>query len=171
MQVVSNDDVATVDATGIVTRKGYGQVSINIYSKSNSSVFSIFNLTFAPSDLYGTEYKGGFKTADGSKGNEISLQLNSDNTFTLKVGEGKAKYLDVDYDVDSKAVGEFTGTFAIDPSSGTPLTLTSSAYSFEGVKGAFGRTESGAFCIRVKLFTVTVEGEVNYSVIESPSMG
>ncbi|MBQ7727495.1 MAG: hypothetical protein IJT60_02825 [Clostridia bacterium] len=166
MQVVSDETVASVDANGIVTRLGYGQVSINIFVKSNSVVFNVFNLTFAPANLYGTEYKGGFKKADGTLGNEISLQLNSDNTFTLKVGEGKARYMDVDYDVDSKAVGEFTGTFAIDPSSGTPLTLTSEAYSSEGVKGAFGKTESGAFCVRVKLFTVTVEGELKSVVTE-----
>ena len=166
MQVVSDETVASVDASGIVTRKAYGQVSINVFTKSNPSVFNIVNLTFAPANLYGTEYKGGFKKADGTLGNEITLVLNSDNTFTLKVGEGKGKYLDNDYDIDAKAVGEFTGTFTIDPSSGTPLTLTSSAYSSEGVKGAFGKTEAGTFCVRVKLFSVTVDGELKSVMTE-----
>ena len=165
--VVSDETVASVDANGVVTRKGYGQVSINVAVKSNPAIFNIFNLTFAPANLYGTEYKGGFKKADGTLGNEISLKLNSDKTFVLKVGEGKAKYLETDYDLDSKVVGEFTGTFEIDPSSGTPLTLTSSAYSSEGVKGAFGKTATtGAFCVRVKLFTATVEGELKTVIVD-----
>ena len=158
--IASDDTVASIDENGILTRKGYGQVSVNIFLKSNPALFCIFNVTFAPADLYGATYKGGFKKADGTYGNEITLVLNEDKTFTLNVGAGQAKYLDEDYDLDAKAVGEFTGTFEIDASSTTPVSMTSAGYSSDEIKAAFGKTTDGAFCIRVKLNTVTVEGSL-----------
>ena len=164
--VVSDDTVASVDESGVLTRKGYGQVSVQIFLKSNPAVFSIFNVTFAPANLYGSTYKGGFKKVDGSAGNAIELVLNQDKTFTLKVGEGQAKYLDADYNLDAKAVGEFTGTFEVDASSATPVSLTSAAYSSEPIKAAFGKTVDGAFCIRIKLNSVTVEESLKSVVIE-----
>ena len=164
--VVSDESVASVDANGILTRKGYGQVSVNVSLKSNPAVFSVFNATFTPANLYGTTYKGGFKKADGSLGNEITLVLNEDKSFTLKVGAGQAKYMDTDYELDAKSVGEFTGTFDIDVSSGTPVSLTSAAYSAEPVKAAFGKTTDGDFCIRIKLNTVTVEGELKSVTVD-----
>ena len=167
--VVSSDNVASVDANGILTRKGdaCGQVSVQIYLDGHAQVFSIVNVTFAPANLYGGAYRGGFKKADGTLGNEITLVLNSDKTFTLTVGAGLARYGDVDYELDSAVVGEFNGTFTLDPSSATPLLLTCEAYSSsEQVKAAFGSTTSGDFCIRIKLFTATVEGSLKSVVVE-----
>ena len=164
--IASDESVASVDEDGVVTRKAYGQVSVSIFLKSNPAQFNIFNLTFAPDDLYGATYKGGFKKTDGTLGNEITLVLNQDKSFTLKVGDGQAKYLDADYDLDSKAVGEFTGTFEIDASSLTPVSMASAAYSSDIIKAAFGKTVDGAFCIRIKLNTVTVEGELKNTVID-----
>ena len=164
--IASDESVASVDNNGILTRKGYGQVSVSVSLKENPVVFNIFNVTFAPADLYDATYSGGFRKADGSPGNEITLVLKNDKTFTLTVGEGKAKYMDTDYDLDAKAIGKFTGTFEIDASSATPILLTSADYSAEPIKGAFGKTAEGTFCIRVKLNTVTVEGELKSIVIE-----
>lgn len=164
--IASDDTVASVDDNGILTRKGYGQVSVNVFMKSNPAQFNIFNITFAPATLYGTTYKGGFKKADGTYGNEITLVLNEDKTFTLNVGAGQAKYMDTDYDLDAKAVGEFTGTFEIDVSSATPAMLTSAEYSSDPIKAAFGKTVDGAFCIRIKLNTVTVDGSLRNTVID-----
>ena len=164
--IASDESVASVDENGVLTRKSYGQVSVSISLKDKPAVFNIFNVTFAPAGLYDATYSGGFKKADGSLGNEITLALKNDKTFTLTVGEGKAKYMDTDYDLDAKAVGKFTGTFAIDASSATPILLTSADYSAEPIKGAFGKTADGAFCIRVKLNTAVVEGELKSVVIE-----
>ena len=164
--VVSDETVASVDGNGILTRKGYGQVSVKISLKSNSVQFVIFNVTFAPETLYGTTYKGGFKKADGSAGNEITLVLNEDKTFALKVGAGQAKYLDVDYELDAKAVGDFTGTYEIDLSSATPVLMKSESYSSEPIKAAFGKTVDGEFCIRVRLNTVTVDGSLKNVVLD-----
>ena len=164
-EIVSDESVASVDEDGVVTRKAYGQVSVNIFLKSNPAQFNLFTVTFAPEDLYGATYKGGFKKADGTLGNEITLVLNQDKTFTLKVGEGQAKYMDADYVLDEKAVGEFTGTFEIDASSATPLSLNSTAYSSDNIKAAFGKTDEGKFCVRIKLNTVTIEGELKNVVL------
>ena len=70
------------------------------------------------------------------------------------------------HDLDAKGVGEFTGTFEIDASSATPILLTSAGYSPEPIKGAFGKNADGAFCIRVKLNTAVVEGELKSVVTE-----
>lgn len=164
--IASDESVASIDDNGILTRKGYGQVSVSICKKDNPAQFNLFNATFAPANLYGTTYKGGFSKADGTLGNEITLVLNTDNSFTLNVGAGQAKYLDNDYDIDSKAVGEFTGTYEVDAASATPVLLTSSAYSSEPVKAAFGKNTDGAFCIRIKLNSVTVDGELKTTVID-----
>lgn len=164
--IASDESVASVDEDGVLTRKAYGQVSVSIFLKANPAQFNIFNVTFAPEDLYGASYKGGFKKADGTPGNEITLVLNEDKTFTLNVGAGQAKYLDADYELDEKAVGEFTGTYEIDAASLTPLSLSSAAYSSENIKAAFGKTVDGDFCIRIRLNTVTIEGELKNVVIE-----
>ncbi|MBQ1678058.1 MAG: hypothetical protein II062_00815 [Oscillospiraceae bacterium] len=164
--IASDDSVASVDENGVLTRKGYGQVSVSIFLKTNPAQFNIFNVTFAPENLYGATYKGGFKKADGTLGNEITLVLKEDKTFTLNVGAGQAKYLDADYDLDEKAVGEFTGTFEIDAASLTPVSLSSAEYSDESIKAAFGKTVDGDFCIRIRLNTVTVDGELKNVVIE-----
>ena len=111
-EVVGGEDVADVDENGIITRKAYGQSSIQISIKDKPAVFNIFNITFAPQDLYGTAYKGGFKKADGTLGNEISLQLEED------------------------------------------------------IIGAFGKSQSGTFVVRIKLRTVNVEGDVKSVVVE-----
>ena len=92
--------------------------------------------------------------------------MKEDKTFTLTVGEGKAKYMDNDYDLDAKSVGEFSGTFRLDEASMTPLLLTAPDYSEEEIIGAFDKSQSGAFVVRIKLRTVNVEGDVKSVVVE-----
>ena len=131
----SNEDIATVDANGIITRKEFGSASIAIRVASDpTSLFKIstFQITFSPEDskLLG-QYVNTLDAPEGKTEVKATIELKANNTFELTYTAGVVLDTDgeggrAEYTITAQTV---TGTYV--PDSVYKFTVTTESFPYK----------------------------------------
>ncbi|MBE6136084.1 MAG: hypothetical protein E7181_02300 [Erysipelotrichaceae bacterium] len=151
----SNEEIATVSAAGLITRKDYGSVSIRIgVAAEPTSIWKIttFQLTFEPEDaqLLG-KYSNLLDAPEGKTEVRASIVLKENNTFDLTYTTGTVLDTDgeggrAEYNITAQTV---TGTYTSD--SLYKFTVTTDSFAYKKTFSGQIVFNEGVPALRVKI--------------------
>ena len=111
----SNEEIATVDSKGVITRKQYGNASISIVPKNEpTSIFkmTVFNIFFTPTEEYLIgKYDSHIDGVEGQPEVLVTIEIKANKQFTITYTAGKVSVGEDTYDVTAQTLN---GTFEND---------------------------------------------------------
>ena len=133
-----NTDVATVDASGLITRVAYGSTQIAVSRKDASLFLKTFTINFLPdASAYLGKYDSHMAEATGHESEQVlvTIEIKENNKFTLNYSAGwlSAGSEPTVYHIESPIAAE--GTFELDSLLKFTVTTTSFPYkkTFSGI--------------------------------------
>ncbi len=111
----SNEEIATVDSKGIITRKQYGNSSITIAPKEYKNNFfmqTTFNIFFTPPESYLLgKYDSHIDGVEGETEVLVTIEIKANKAFTITYTAGKVSVGEDQYDVTAQTLN---GTYVED---------------------------------------------------------
>lgn len=151
----SNEDIATVDANGVITRKEFGSASIAIRVASDPTSlykYSTFQITFSPEDskLLG-HYTNLLDAPEGKTEARATIELKANNTFELTYTAGVVLDTDgeggkAEYTIAAQTV---SGTYV--PDSVYKFTVTTESFAYKKTFSGQVVFNEGSPALRVKV--------------------
>jgi len=104
----SNEEIATVDSKGIITRKQYGNSSITIAPKAykdNIFMQATFNIMFAPPESYILgKYDSHIDGVEGQPEVLVTIEIKANKQFTITYTAGKVSVYENQYDITAQTL-------------------------------------------------------------------
>ena len=110
----SNEEIATVDSKGVITRKQYGNSTITISPKNDNNIFKVstFNIFFIPPESYILgKYSSHLDGVEGEPEVLVTIEIKANKRFAITYTAGKVATTEEQFNVTAQTL---EGTYVQD---------------------------------------------------------